>query len=72
MTKDCIRRNSRKETRSYYTILDTSSLAKENYKANGWIVRRTFSVTIGSGNNHGRQRKSICCEWTTTQGIPGA
>jgi translation elongation factor EF-1alpha len=35
MTKDCIRRNSRKETRSYYTILDTRSSTKENYKANG-------------------------------------
>jgi hypothetical protein len=38
----------------------------------GWTVCRTFSVTIGSGNNHGRQRRSICCEWTMTQGIPGA
>jgi hypothetical protein len=33
----------------------------------GWTVHRTFSVTIRSGNDHGRQRRSICCEWTTTQ-----
>jgi hypothetical protein len=43
---------------------------KGKLQSKGWTIHRTFSVTIGSGNNHGRQRRSTCCEWTTTQGIP--
>jgi hypothetical protein len=59
MTKDCIRRNSRKETRSYYTILDTRSSAKENYKVRDGpyivhLVSPSGAVTImdAKGDQH--------------------
>ena len=45
MTSDYKTRNSKKETRSYSTIQDSNSLAKENCKANGMDTYVVHSVS---------------------------